>query len=121
MPEGAKCFANLDVDDWTPLVEIAPEHAHVLTIFIWAWEKGTAELGDEQSKNGMRSKIDKGIQALVSSFIGTDATSLLEFISHLLRTLDEHVGSPYIQRSLLNISNIYSAHSTKSHMAWLGH
>ncbi|KAI1143926.1 DUF1941-domain-containing protein [Hypoxylon sp. FL0543] len=89
VPEGAKIFANLEVDDWAPLIEIAPEHSHVLTIFIWAWERGTTGLEDEQAREAMRAKIDSGIQSFVSSFIGTDATSLLEFISHVLRNLDE--------------------------------
>ncbi|KAI2630645.1 DUF1941-domain-containing protein [Hypoxylon sp. NC1633] len=89
VPEGAQCLAKLELDDWTPLIEIAPEQSHILTIFIWAWEKGTAGPEDEQSKEAMRAKIDKGIQAFVSSFIGTDATSLLEFISHILRNLNE--------------------------------
>ncbi|KAH9900650.1 DUF1941-domain-containing protein [Xylariomycetidae sp. FL2044] len=86
--EGAHIFAHLDADDWTPLIEIAPEYAHVLTIFIWSWEKGTAGLDTQESKGLMRGKIDKAIQSFVSSFIGTDATSLLEFVAHVLRNLD---------------------------------
>ncbi|RYP67291.1 hypothetical protein DL771_007309 [Monosporascus sp. 5C6A] len=82
-PEGARIFAELDIDEWTPLIEIAPEHPHVLSIFIWAWERGTTALADQQSKNGMKNKIDQSIQSLVASFSGTDATSLLEFLSHL--------------------------------------
>ncbi|RYP47406.1 hypothetical protein DL768_006521 [Monosporascus sp. mg162] len=82
-PEGARIFAALDIDEWTPLIEIAPEHPHVLSIFIWAWERGTTALADQQSRNGMRNKIDQSIQSLVASFSGTDATSLLEFLSHL--------------------------------------
>lgn len=92
VPKGAEGVANLEVEDWTPLIEIAPEHSHVLTIFIWAWEKGTLNVKDEQAREAMRSKIDQGIQSFVSSFIGTDATSLLEFISHVLRNLDESVS-----------------------------
>ncbi|KAI0180058.1 DUF1941-domain-containing protein [Hypoxylon sp. FL1284] len=91
VPEGAKAFVSLDVDDWSPLIEIAPEHSHILTIFIWAWEKGTTGLEDGQSREEMRAKIDRGIQAFVSSFIGTDATSLLEFVSHVLRNLDDRL------------------------------
>ncbi|KAI1417664.1 DUF1941-domain-containing protein [Hypoxylon sp. FL1857] len=91
VPEGATIFAKLEVDDWAPLIEIAPEHAHVLTIFIWAWERGTRDLEDEKARDVMRAKIDSGIQSFVSSFIGTDATSLLEFISHVLRNLDERL------------------------------
>ncbi|KAI1212419.1 DUF1941-domain-containing protein [Annulohypoxylon truncatum] len=91
VPDGAKSFANLEVDDWTSLIEIAPEHSHVLTIFIWAWEKGTLGIEDENAKALMRAKINSGIQSFVSSFIGTDATSLLEFVSHILRNLDENL------------------------------
>ncbi|RYP41470.1 hypothetical protein DL767_000975 [Monosporascus sp. MG133] len=82
-PEGARIFAGLDIEEWTPLIEIAPEHPHVLSIFIWAWERGTTALADQQSRNGMRNKIDQSIQSLVASFSGTDATNLLEFLSHL--------------------------------------
>ncbi|KAL7626802.1 hypothetical protein AAE478_003576 [Parahypoxylon ruwenzoriense] len=91
VPEGAKCFADLDIDDWAPLIEIAPEHPHVMTIFIWAWEKGTTGLVDEKSTAAMRAKIDEAIQSFISSFIGTDAASLLLFISHVLRNTDEHL------------------------------
>ncbi|KAI1771334.1 DUF1941-domain-containing protein [Hypoxylon cercidicola] len=91
VPGGAEAFVNLDVDDWTPLIEIAPEHSHILTVFIWTWERGTASLEDDQSREVVRAKIDRAIQAFVSSFIGTDATSLLEFISHVLRNLDERL------------------------------
>ncbi|KAI1484094.1 DUF1941-domain-containing protein [Daldinia eschscholtzii] len=90
-PGGAKSFVDLDIDDWTPLIEIAPEHSHVLTIFIWAWERGPSNLEDEAARESMRAKIDQGIQSFVSSFIGTDATSLLEFISHILRNLNENL------------------------------
>ncbi|OTB20377.1 hypothetical protein K445DRAFT_72027 [Daldinia sp. EC12] len=90
-PGGAKSFVDLDIDDWTPLIEIAPEHSHVLTIFIWAWERGPSNLEDEAARESMRTKIDQGIQSFVSSFIGTDATSLLEFISHILRNLNENL------------------------------
>ncbi|KAI0382874.1 DUF1941-domain-containing protein [Hypomontagnella monticulosa] len=90
VPGGAESFAKLEVEDWTPLIEIAPENSYVLTIFIWAWEKGTLNiLEDKQAREAMRSKIDGGIQSFVSSFIGTDATTLLEFIAHILRNLDE--------------------------------
>ncbi|KAI8958796.1 DUF1941-domain-containing protein [Daldinia sp. FL1419] len=91
VPGGAKSFVDLDIDDWTPLIEIAPEHAHVLTIFIWAWERGPTGLDDEAAREAMRTKIDQGIQSFVSSFIGTDATSLLEFISHVLRNINENL------------------------------
>ncbi|KAI2463004.1 DUF1941-domain-containing protein [Annulohypoxylon bovei var. microspora] len=91
IPEGAKRFVDLEVDDWTPLIEVAPENSHVLSIFIWAWEKGTISIEDEKARALMRANIDSGIQSLVSSFIGTDATSLLEFISHVLRNLDENL------------------------------
>ncbi|RYO81249.1 hypothetical protein DL766_000265 [Monosporascus sp. MC13-8B] len=50
-PEGASIFAGLDIDEWTPLIEIAPEHPHVLSIFIWAWERGTTALADQQSRS----------------------------------------------------------------------
>lgn len=83
LPEGARIFAGLEADDWTPLIEIAPEQPHVLSVFIWAWERGTTALSDAPSRDGMRGKIDRSVQSLVASFSGTDATILLEFLSHL--------------------------------------
>jgi hypothetical protein len=81
-PGGAKILAELGLDDWSPLIEIAPEQPYVLQIFIWAWSKG-AQLMDKDSKAALRLKVDKAIQSLIASFKGTDATSLLDFISHL--------------------------------------
>jgi hypothetical protein len=97
LSDGAARFVRLELDDWTPLAEIAPEYPHVLTIFTWAWERGLSALGDANLKKDIKTKVDKGIQSLVSSFIGTDATSLLEFVSHVLRNLDADVShfSPF--------------------------
>lgn len=92
-PAGARAFAALDFEEWTPLMEMAPEQPLVLTIFIWAWEKGTQGLETQQERDAMRQKIDDGVQSLVSSFVGTDATSLLDFMSHL-GNLDAQVSRP---------------------------
>ncbi|OTB06754.1 hypothetical protein M426DRAFT_72007 [Hypoxylon sp. CI-4A] len=89
VPGGPKRFAELEFDEWAPLIEIAPEHSYILHMFAYAWQNGTVDLEEEQAKDAMRAKIDKGIQSFVSSFIGTDGTSLLSFIANIIVYVDE--------------------------------
>lgn len=83
VPEGAAIFAQLDVEDCSPLLEIAPENHHVLPILQWAWQQGPALVQDAQVRARIRQNIDQGLHALISAFHGTDATSLLEFLPFL--------------------------------------
>ncbi|RYC64749.1 hypothetical protein CHU98_g1482 [Xylaria longipes] len=80
---GATCFAELDVGSWEPLIEIAPQHETVFSIFHWAWIKGSTTLTIEI----MRAKIDNALQLLISSFKGHNATPLLNFITLIFDNL----------------------------------
>ncbi|KAI0528025.1 Neurochondrin-domain-containing protein [Xylaria bambusicola] len=84
---GATCFAHLDVNSWAPLIEIAPQHETVLSIFHWAWINGSATAPVEE----MRSKIDKALLLFVSSFKGQLPTSLLDFIALVFENLNPNL------------------------------
>ena len=77
IPEGATIFVQLDVEDYSALIEIAPEHPHVLAILRWSWQQGSSLVQDPSARSVVRDNIDQGIQALVSAFSRTDATILL--------------------------------------------
>ncbi|GKT43945.1 uncharacterized protein ColSpa_04126 [Colletotrichum spaethianum] len=82
-PEGAKSF--FEVEDVSPLVEIAPNNPSALEIFAFAWIN-CMDLAED--KTVMKTKIDGTIQALVSTFTGTDGVTLLEFLGKFLRNSD---------------------------------
>lgn len=81
------CNAFAEVGDWSPLIEIAPKQPLVLSIFTWSWMNG--KFGNPEAT---REKIDTAISALVSSYKGTDAVTLLDFISKVLSRLDHNVS-----------------------------
>lgn len=85
-PEGAKSF--ISIDDLSSLTEIAPAHSTVLDIFSFAWLNWMTIAED---RNGLSSQINDCIQGLVSSFTGTDAVTLLEFLGTFLRQADPAV------------------------------
>ncbi|KAI5459979.1 Neurochondrin-domain-containing protein [Mariannaea sp. PMI_226] len=78
--EGAKTF--VEVEDISSLTEIAPSHAQVLDILSFAWLNAMTMTEDSSS---LANQIDSTIQNLVSSFTGTDAVTLLEFLGYFLR------------------------------------
>ncbi|KAK4211937.1 Neurochondrin-domain-containing protein [Rhypophila decipiens] len=82
-PDGAQEFNQ--VEDLTPLTEIASSHQLVLKILEHAWLGGMLASSD---KTALKSKLNKTVGNLVTSFKGTDAVTLLEFLSELLRSLD---------------------------------
>ncbi|KAK1701919.1 Neurochondrin-domain-containing protein [Colletotrichum lupini] len=82
-PEGAKVF--FDIEDVTPLVEVAPNNPSALEIFSFAWIN-CMDIAEDRIV--LESKIDKTIQALVSTFNGTDGVTLLEFLGKFLRNSD---------------------------------
>ena len=92
-PQGSKVFEG--VDDLSPLTELAPSQPLSLDILSLAWLNSTSSAQDTED---FSLKIDKTIQALVSSFKGTDAVTLLAFLSHTLRNLEIEV-SPSAQSS----------------------
>lgn len=87
--DGAKAFVKLD--DITSLTEIAPAHAPVLDILGFAWLNAMTVVEDPAS---LADQVDTAIQSLVSSFTGTDAVTLLEFLGYFLRHANSIVCSP---------------------------
>ncbi|GAO19667.1 hypothetical protein UVI_02047660 [Ustilaginoidea virens] len=80
IPEGAKSFIH--VEDPSPLAEIAPSHALVLDIFRFAWLNGMAAVVE---KHLLVNQITDTMRFLVSSFMGTDGVTLLDFLGSFLR------------------------------------
>lgn len=88
-PEGAQEFNR--VQDLTPLTEITPFRQLALQILQYAW---LGEMATSSDKGALAVKIDKTIRNLVTSFKGTDAVTLLNFLAELLRRLDPEVLNP---------------------------
>ncbi|KAE9567371.1 hypotheticall protein [Colletotrichum fructicola] len=82
-PEGARVFS--EIEDVSPLVEIAPSDPVALEIFAFAYIN-CMDLAEDRVV--LSKKIDSTIQALVSSFKGTDGVTLLEFLGNFLRNSD---------------------------------
>ncbi|KLO88409.1 uncharacterized protein LW93_5581 [Fusarium fujikuroi] len=78
--QGAQEF--IKVKDFSSLTEIAPSHAQVLDIFCFAWLNSMTTI---EHPSTLVRQIDDTIQSLVSSFTGTDAVTLLEFLGYVLR------------------------------------
>ena len=86
-PEGGRAFS--EAADWSPLIEIAPKQPYALAILSWAWLHAASSTKDRSS---LRYRIDKTISALVASYRGTDAVTLLDFIDKVLGRLDDDVS-----------------------------
>ncbi|KAI1755478.1 Neurochondrin-domain-containing protein [Xylaria castorea] len=84
---GATCFAELDVDSWVPLIEIAPQRETVFSIFYWAWIKGNTAVPVET----MQAKINNALQLFISSFKGHNPKLLLNFITSVLDNLNPNL------------------------------
>ncbi|KAI0429649.1 Neurochondrin-domain-containing protein [Xylaria sp. FL1042] len=84
---GATCFAELDVSSWASLIEIAPQHETVFSIFHWAWVNGSAGVPVET----MKAKIDDALLLFVSSFKGQHPTPLLDFITLIFDSLNPNL------------------------------
>ena len=91
-PEGARVF--IEVNDWTPLVEVAPKEQHALQIFLWAWIQGEVPTA---SRRAFEKRVNATIAALVVSFKGTDAVTLLDFMDLFLGRVRDIVGVLMIQ------------------------
>lgn len=91
-PGGA--VALIGLDDLSPLIEIAPSRPLALDVLSMAcaWIQGQDTAAMDKEK--IMGKIDGIIQRLVTSFKGTDAVTLLAFLSTTLRRLDPEVQSP---------------------------
>ncbi|KAK2009196.1 DUF1941-domain-containing protein [Colletotrichum eremochloae] len=82
-PEGAKFF--FEIEDVSPLVEIAPNNPSALEVFAFSWINCMDLV---QDRTALKTKIDGTVQALVSTFNGTDGVTLLEFLGKFLRNAD---------------------------------
>lgn len=83
------------MEDFSSLTEIAPSHAQVLDIFYFAWLNSMTTIEDPST---LVRQIDDTIQSLVSSFTGTDAVTLLEFLGYFLRHANSSVRFPHLLR-----------------------
>lgn len=86
-PPGAKIF--VDIQDISPLTEIASAHAIVLDILSYAWLNSMTAVQDTSS---LAARVSTTLQSLVSSFRRTDAVTLLEFLGYFLRNADSKVS-----------------------------
>ncbi len=87
--EGAKVFT--EIQDLSPLTEIAPSQPLAVDTLLHAWLTAATTVSD---KSSLSSKIDSTIGSLISSFKGTDAVTLLSFLANLLPRLDSEVSYP---------------------------
>lgn len=72
------------------MAEIAPSHALVLDIFRFAWLNGMAAVVE---KHLLVNQITDTMRFLVSSFMGTDGVTLLDFLGSFLRDAHPDVGT----------------------------
>ncbi|KAF4456844.1 duf1941 family [Fusarium albosuccineum] len=108
--DGARVFVK--VQDITPLTEIAPSHAPVLDILGFSWLNSMTTVDDPAA---FSNQINETIQSLVSSFTGTDAVTLLEFLGYFLRNADPNIiaRQPKWLKSVVNyIQNLVSSRPT---------
>ncbi|KAK7952522.1 uncharacterized protein PG986_008250 [Apiospora aurea] len=83
-PEGGRVFS--EAEDWSPLIEIAPKQPYALAVLSWSWLHAASSTKDRSS---LRDRIDRTISALIASYKGTDAVTLLDFIDKALGRLDD--------------------------------
>ena len=72
------------LEDLSPLTEVAPSNPQALEVLSYAWLNS---LTGAEIPSDLRQKMDKTVDSLVTSFKGTDAVTLLEFLANLLRAL----------------------------------
>jgi len=85
-PKGALEFLN--IEDVSPLTEIAPQQSMVLDIFSLAWSSASTE---SLNVPKVRDQINKTIPMLISSFTRTDAVTFVAFIGDTLPKLPSQV------------------------------
>lgn len=86
-PEGA--LELLQLDDFSALIEIAPQYHLVLDIFSYTWLNAStidAEIA------AVRENIDKVIPVLLSAFQQTDGVTLIGCLGKVLPRLIPEVG-----------------------------
>lgn len=78
----------MNIEDISPLTEVAATHPESLQVLSFAWLHAQ---NASQDHAVLRNKIDATIQQLVSSFRGTDGVTLLEFLGSFLHHADPEV------------------------------
>ncbi|KAI1360524.1 Neurochondrin-domain-containing protein [Xylaria arbuscula] len=87
---GATCFAQLDLNTWGPLIEIAPQYETVFSIFHWAWVSGSLAVPAKD----LRPKLDGALKLFISSFKGQNPIPLLNFITLVFDNLNPDLRPP---------------------------
>ncbi|KAK6067677.1 hypothetical protein SCUP234_10396 [Seiridium cupressi] len=106
--EGSSAFGA--VDDWSPLVEIAPKQPMVLSILAWSWINGI-----NSDRTAAATRINDTIGALCASYKGTDGVTLLDFLSKLLSRLDSDLipkNPPWLGTVVTFIHNLAASKPT---------
>ncbi|UNI21514.1 hypothetical protein JDV02_007497 [Purpureocillium takamizusanense] len=80
--------ALVQVEDLTPLTEAAPAHPDAMNVLRFAWLNSMTTIDDRRN---LSVKIDETLQNLISSFTGTDAVTLLDFLGAFLRQADSTI------------------------------
>lgn len=86
--DGAEALLN--VDDLSPLTEVATVHPLVLDTLSHAWFR---YMTVTENKSELSQRINSTISKLVTSFTGTDAVTLLEMLGSFLRQADSAVSA----------------------------
>ncbi|CAM1502873.1 Fc.00g076490.m01.CDS01 [Cosmosporella sp. VM-42] len=108
--EGAKAFVK--VNDISSLTEIASTHSSVLDILSFAWLNAMTVVGDPST---LATQVDETIQSLVTSFTGTDAVTLLEFLGFFLRNADVKImptRTKWLKTVITHIQNLVTSRPT---------
>lgn len=78
----------MNIEDPSPLTEVAPAHPESLQVLSFAWLHAQ---NSSQDPVALRNRIDATVQKLVGSFKGTDGVTLLEFLGSFLHHADPKV------------------------------
>jgi hypothetical protein len=81
--EGSHIFVN--VEDVSPLTEVAPTHEQAMDILRYSWLNSMENTSDQAA---LMTQMNTAINSLSASFKGTDAATFLEFLGSFLREAD---------------------------------
>lgn len=80
----------LNVEDLSPLTEIAADYPHALDIINFMWVNAST-VGTEAEK--VQASIDKTITILLKVFHGTDAVTFIRFASDFMSKIAPEVST----------------------------
>ncbi|KAK4230821.1 Neurochondrin-domain-containing protein [Podospora fimiseda] len=110
-PSGSQVF--IAIDDLSPLTEIAPSQPLALETFFHAWLN--AMTLSPNNTVTLQSKIETTIGTLITSFKGTDAITLMNFLAILLPRLSETLLPPnpsWLQQLIKYIQSLVTSRPT---------